>query len=187
MTPSKRSARASDTRKPLDASRPHSVVKTQRPDGREPAGRAEKAAQLVRRVDVGRGTHAPVTEHEDRRYLVTGVVSPRGGREAGDRTEPALPLPERPRRRRRFGRRLRPDVGGCRDRWPIARRCAAGSPPPGTGSRPLDGAPGRRRCSVSTPGEIAPQYQTTVISSDDVAATAAFKGLHEQGAPACSS
>ncbi|HKC01120.1 MAG TPA: NAD(P)-binding domain-containing protein [Terriglobales bacterium] len=29
-----------------------------------------------------------------------------------------------------------------------------------------------------------PQYQTTVISSDDVAATAALKGSHEQGAPA---
>jgi hypothetical protein len=40
---------------------------------------------------------------------------------------------------------------------------------------------------VPTPGEIAPQYQTTVISSDDVAATAALKGSHEQGAPACSS
>jgi arylsulfatase A-like enzyme len=33
----------------------------------------------------------------------------------------------------------------------------------------------------------APIYQTTVISSDDVAATAALKGSHEQGAPACSS
>jgi hypothetical protein len=40
---------------------------------------------------------------------------------------------------------------------------------------------------VPTPGEIAPQYQTTVISSDDVAATVALKGSHEQGAPACSS
>jgi hypothetical protein len=40
---------------------------------------------------------------------------------------------------------------------------------------------------VPTPGEIAPQYQTTVISSDDVAAIAALKGSHEQGAPACSS
>jgi hypothetical protein len=40
---------------------------------------------------------------------------------------------------------------------------------------------------VPTPGEIAPQYQTTVISSDDVAATAGLKGSHEQEAPTCSS
>lgn len=39
-----------------------------------------------------------------------GILGPRVAREAGDRAESALPLPERPRRRRPFGGGLRPDV-----------------------------------------------------------------------------
>jgi len=43
------------------------------------------------------------------------------------------------------------------------------------------------RAPSSTPGEIAPECQTTVVRSDDVAATVVLKGPHEHGAPAGSS